>query len=171
MAHALHYLSHSRDRLVHLAQRTGILQHPRLAAGIAAGFVAAGATAWFIARSRRPSAMELERRRRDELTLSGRITDGSIVDARSHDGEESISISPDLLLYRYRIAGVTYDCAQDVSQLPSITAGFRIDQPVQVRYDPRNPGNSIIVSETWNGLRMQPQRLLPFEMPIDHTHR
>ena len=97
------------------------------------------------------------------LTLHGRITDGSIVDARSHDGTESISPTPDVLLFRYRIAGVTYDCAQDVSLLSECTAGYRIDQPVQIKYDPRNPGNSIIVSEGWSGLRMQPQRLPLFE--------
>jgi len=147
-----------------------VRQNPRLIAGVAAGTAAVGLAALLAVRRRRPSPDELERRRREQLTLSGRITDGSIVDARSHDGEESISVSPDLLLYRYRIAGVTYDCAQDVSQLPTHTAGFRIDQPVQVRYDPRNPGNSIIVSETWSGLRMQPQRLLPFDLPLDHSH-
>ena len=151
--------------LSHLLQQTRIPAHPRIATGIAASAATAAAIAWLVLRNRRPSAIELERRRRDHLALHGRITDGSIVDARSHDGEESISVSPDLLLYRYRIAGVTYDCAQDVSQLPSITAGFRIDQPVQVRYDVRNPGNSIIVSESWSGLRMNPQRFLRFDVP------
>ena len=148
--------------LSHLLQQTRIPAHPRIAAGVAAGIAAAGITTWLYVRSRRPSAIELERRRREHLTLNGRITDGSIVDARSHDGTESISPTPDLLLFRYRIAGVTYDCAQDVSLLPECTAGYRIDQPVQVRYDPRNPGNSIIVSEAWSGLRMNPQRVLNF---------
>jgi hypothetical protein len=152
--------------LVHLSrllQQSRIPAHPRTAAGIAAGAAAAGCITWLIVRRRRPSAVELERRRREHLTLHGRITDGSIVDARSHDGTESTSPTPDLLLYRYRIAGVTYDCAQDVSLLPECTAGYRIDQPVQVRYDPRNPGNSMIVAEDWSGLRMKPQRVLPFE--------
>ena len=148
--------------LSHLLQQTRIPAHPRIAAGVAAAIAAAGIAAWLYIRSRRPSAIELERRRREHLTLNGRITDGSIVDARSHDGTESTSPTPDLLLYRYRIAGVTYDCAQDVSLLPECTAGYRIDQPVQVRYDPRTPGNSIIVSEAWSGLRMNPQRVLNF---------
>ena len=68
-------------------------------------------------------------RRREHLTLHGRITDGSIVDARSHDGEESVSATPDLLLYRYRIAGVTYDCSPGrLAPFPECTAGYRIDQ-------------------------------------------
>jgi hypothetical protein len=27
-----------------------------------------------------------------------------------------------------------------------------LDQPLQVRYDPRNPGNSVVVAESWSGL-------------------
>ena len=150
----------------HLLEQSGIRAHPRVSAGVAAGAIAVGGVVWLVVGRRRPSAAEMERRRREALAIDGRLTDGSIVDARSHDGEESHSMTPDLLLYRYRIAGVTYDCAQDVSLLPSQTAGFRIDQPVQVRYDPRNPGNSIIVSESWSGLRMKPQRVLPFETPL-----
>ena len=149
--------------LSRLFQQSRIPTHPRIGAGVAAGIAAAGCSVWLYIRSRRPSAIELERRRREYLTLHGRITDGSIVDARSHDGTDSTSPTPDVLLFRYRIAGVTYDCAQDVSLLPECTAGYRIDQPVQVRYDPRNPGNSIIVSEDWSGLRMKPQRVLPFD--------
>jgi Protein of unknown function (DUF3592) len=169
MAHHLHDLSPLRDRFQRLVERSGILTHPRLAAGVAAGLVIAGIISWLIARRRRPSAAELERRRREYLATQGRITDGSIVDARTLDGEESTSATPELLMYRYRIAGVTYDCGQDVSSIPDCTAGFRIDQPVQVKYDTRNPGNSIIVSETWSGLRMKPQRILPFEV-ADRTH-
>jgi Protein of unknown function (DUF3592) len=164
MAHHFHDLSPLRDRFQHLVDRSGILTHPRLTAGIAAGLIAAAVIAWLIVRRRRPSASELERRRREYLATQGRITDGSIVDARTLDGEESTSSTPELLMYRYRIAGVTYDCGQDVSSIPEQTAGFRIDQPVQVKYDTRNPGNSIIVSETWSGLRMKPQRVLPFEV-------
>jgi hypothetical protein len=164
MAHHFHDLSPLRDRFQHLIERSGILTHPRVAAGLAGGIVAAAVIVWLIVRRRRPTAAELERRRREYLAAQGRITDGSIVDARTLDGEESSSSTPELLMYRYRIAGVTYDCGQDVSSIPEHTAGFRIDQPVQVKYDTRNPGNSIIVSETWSGLRMKPQRVLPFEV-------
>ena len=126
--------------------------NPRLIGGVTAGIVvAAAATYWFI-RSRRPTAEELERRRSEQLALTGRITDGHLVDARSFDGEDSISPSPEVLFYSYRLAGVTYNCAQDVSRLPNHVLGYRLDQPVQVRYDARNPGNSILVSETWSGL-------------------
>jgi hypothetical protein len=131
-------------------------QDPRIIGGIAGAILlAAGGTWWYIS-SHRPSAEEIERRRREELALSGRITDGVILDARTLSNEDSISSTPEVLVYSYSMAGLTYHCAQDVSSLPDQVLGFRIDQPVQVRYDPRNPGNSIIVSETWTGLWLRP---------------
>jgi hypothetical protein len=136
------------------AVRALVLAHPRASAGIALGAIAVALGVWLFLRSRRPTAEEIERRRRAHLVAKGRLTDGSIVDARTLDGEDSYYGPPDILLYRYRISGVTYDCGQDVSTLHAYTAGLRIDQPVQVRYDPRQPGNSIIVSEDWCGLRV-----------------
>jgi hypothetical protein len=103
-------------------------------------------------RSRRPTAEEMERRRRDRLATMGRITDGVLIDARTLGGEETTEVSPEVLIYSYRLAGVTYDCAQDVSKLPDRVTGWRLDQPLQVRYDPRNPGNSVVVAESWSGL-------------------
>ncbi len=116
------------------------------------GVVAAIGLVWWFIVSRRPSAEEVERRRREHLAATGRIVDGVILDARSLDGDESHSPTPEVLVYSYRLAGVTYNCAQDVSALPDLISGFRMDQPVQVRYDPRNPGNSVLVSESWSGL-------------------
>jgi hypothetical protein len=63
-----------------------------------------------------------------------------------------VAAEPEVLVYSYQFAGVTYNCAQDVSRLSDRVGGYRLDQPVQVRYDPRNPGNSIIVAEDWTGL-------------------
>jgi hypothetical protein len=126
--------------------------NPRLAGGVAAGIAVAGTAAWMYVRSRRPSAEEMERRRRDNLATMGRITDGVLIDARTLGGEETTEVSPEVLIYSYRLAGVTYDCAQDVSKLPERVTGWRLDQPLQVRYDPRNPGNSVVVAESWSGL-------------------
>lgn len=132
-------------------------QDPRLVGGIAAGIaVVAGGIWWYIV-AHRLSAEEIERRRREQLALGGRITDGLILDARTLTNEDSISPTPEVLVYSYSVAGLTYNCAQDVSNLPNEVLGFRIDQPVQVRYDPRNPGNSIIVSETWTGMWLLPK--------------
>ena len=125
---------------------------PHLLGGLAAvALVAVGLTWWYIV-AHRPTAEEMERRRRETLALKGRITDGVILDARTLTNEDSVSPTPEVLVYSYSLAGLTYQCAQDVSALPDRVLGFRIDQSVQVRYDPRNPGNSILVSESWSGL-------------------
>jgi hypothetical protein len=120
--------------------------------GIAAGLALVAGAGWWYTASHRTPPEEIERRRREDLALNGRITDGLILDARTLGNEDSISPNPEVLVYSYSVAGMTYNCAQDVSTLPERVLGFRIDQPVQVRYDPRNAGNSIIVSESWSGL-------------------
>jgi hypothetical protein len=125
---------------------------PRLLGGMAAGLAVVLGIIWLYAVLTRPTAFEVERRRREELATKGRITDGVILDARTLTNQDSISPTPEVLVYSYSLAGLTYNCAQDVSSLPDRVLGFRIDQAVQVRYDPRNPGNSILVSESWSGL-------------------
>jgi hypothetical protein len=137
--------------LQHLLQ---LLHHrdPRTITGVLVGAVVLAVIVGFVIRAMRPSPEEVERRRRERLATTGRITDGVIVDARTLSGEDSVSPTPEVLVYSYRLAGVTYNCAQDVSRLPEQVRGFRIDQPVQVRYDQRNPGNSVLVSESWTGL-------------------
>lgn len=132
----------------------------RVVGGAAAGVLLLCLLIWCLIRRNRPSAEELERRRREHLVSIGRITDGHLLDARSLAGEESVSDTPEVLVYSYRCAGVTYNCAQDVSLLPELVKGYRIDQPLQVRYEPQNPGNSIIVAENWSGLwRLDDARL------------
>ena len=125
---------------------------PRLFAAILLALVVVGLCTWLFIRWRAPSAEEIEQRRRERVATTGRICDGVIVDARTLNGEDSVSPTPEVLVYSYRLAGVTYNCAQDVSRLADRVVGFRIDQPIQIRYDPRNPGNSILVSESWSGL-------------------
>jgi hypothetical protein len=125
---------------------------PRLIVAALVGAALIAFAVWLFVRWRAPSAEEVERRRRELVAAEGRICDGVIVDARTLNGEDSVSPTPEVLVYSYRLAGVTYNCAQDVSRLADRIIGFRLDQPVQVRYDPRNPGNSILVSESWSGL-------------------
>jgi hypothetical protein len=145
-----------KPALHQLAQLLGH-RETAIACGIAAALLLAGAILWLALRARRPSAGQLELRRRDRLATTGRITDGVLLDARTLTGEPSLSTTPEVLVYSYRIAGVTYNCAQDVSPLADRIASFGLDQTaleqtVQVRYDPHNPGDSILVSEDWTGL-------------------
>ena len=127
-------------------------QTPRHLAAGAGGFVLLLLILWLVIRSRRPTIDEMERRRRERLASMGRITDGSLIDTRTLANEESSSSQPEVLVYRYRIAGVIYECAQDVSRLADLVRDCQVGNAVQVRYDPRNPGNSILIAESWSGL-------------------
>jgi hypothetical protein len=140
------------------------LRSPRVVATACAAVVASAGAAFYLLTRRKPSAEELERERRDLLARSGRITDGTIMDtmvaqarnepdpAANHN--DTATPAPNIIIYNYRIAGVTYECAQDVSALPEYVHGIRTDLPIQVRYAPHNPGNSIVVAESWSGLRL-----------------
>ncbi len=143
---------------IHQLQHWLTRQTPRTLATGAGGFVLLLLILWLVIRRRRPSTEEVERRRRERLAAMGRITDGSLIDARTLTNEESSSIIPEVLVYRYRLAGVIYECAQDVSHLAELVRNCQIGNAVQVRYDPRNPGNSILLAETWSG-RWLPSRL------------
>jgi hypothetical protein len=147
------------------------LRSPRVVFAIGASAAAAIGVASYVLTRRKPSAEEIERERRDLLARIGRITDGTIMDtmvaevhgADSDDAVASMEVAgvltPHMIVYVYRIAGVTYECAQDVTALAEFVHGIRTDLPIQVRYEPHNPANSIVVAETWNGLRFSsPQR-------------
>jgi hypothetical protein len=60
-----------------------------------------------------------------------------------------------LILYKYEIGGVVYECSQDVTPLRDLVNIYecRLGFPCSVRYDTHKPENSIIVAETWSGLR------------------
>jgi hypothetical protein len=121
---------------------------------IAGGIASALVLLWYIIRMlRRVSPDEMERRRRMALATTGRIIDGVIVDAPLYHQEELAEGAPALIAFRYRIAGVVYECSQDVTTLQTEIEDFRIDLPVSIKYDPRNPANSIVVAESWSGLR------------------
>ncbi len=59
------------------------------------------------------------------------------------------------LIYQYDVAGVSYEASQDVTYLRQLINlhSCRLGLPTSVRYDPHNPGNSIVLSERWMGLR------------------
>jgi hypothetical protein len=133
------------------------LRSPRNLTAVAVGAAAVAGIAWYALRRPRPSAEEIERERRELLSGIGRITDGSITDVPAQqDGSNGSNAEPLVIVYNYRIAGVTYECAQDVTTLAEHVRDVRTDLPIQVRYDLHNPGNSIVVSESWNGLRLSP---------------
>jgi hypothetical protein len=95
-------------------------------------------------RDSRVTPEQRERRRRFKLTARGKMGDAMLTEVRE-----------DLLFYSYGVRGAMYAASQDVSALRehvprdlSVALG-----PVVVKYDPKNPANSIVLSEDWSGLR------------------
>lgn len=97
-------------------------------------------------RRKRPTPEQLEELRRRWLSNYGKLGGGEILDVQDHS-----------LSYLYEVRGISYTAFQDVTALASYLPGDRwsIIGGVGVRYDPRNPANSIVLGETWTGLRHQ----------------
>jgi hypothetical protein len=158
------------------------LRSPRVVAAIGTGVVAAIGVVTYVLTRRKPTAEEIERERRELLARSGRITDGTIMDTmitEARNGGLNASetpaqadrsvLTPQIIVYNYRIAGVTYECAQDVTTLAEYVHGIRTDLPVQVRYLPQNPANSIVVAESWSGLRLSSSNPYQSDSPAETT--
>jgi hypothetical protein len=111
-----------------------------LAVGLAALGALIGYRAW---KRSRITPEERERRRRSALVARGKMSDAVLVEIRD-----------DLLFYAYGVRGVEYTASQDVSMLKQqMPPDFSTIDAVSVKYDPRNPANSIVLAEQWSGLR------------------
>ena len=109
--------------------------------------------ALYIYFNRKPDPVEVERQRRLFLAERGRITDATLIETKALEEAAIEDRAPEALQYQYRVAGVGYESSQDVTLLSDSVRNLRVDLPIQVRYDPQNPGNSIVVAESWSGLR------------------
>jgi hypothetical protein len=85
-----------------------------------------------------------EQRRRLAVNARGRLGDATITD-----------IADDTIYYSYTVHGVLYEGSQDVSQLRGLipVETERLIGPALLKYQPRNPANSIVICEEWSGLR------------------
>jgi len=104
--------------------------------------VLAASLLWFYLR-RKPTPEELERRRRAAIHANGKLGDAEVIEI------EGVAV-----VYSYSVGGVGYTASQDVTvfeaQLPENT--MTLIGPALVKFDPRNPANSIVICEDWNGL-------------------
>jgi len=122
------------------------------------GLVGAGAvaliSAYALLRRKPRSADDLERERRAWLETTGRITDGTVIDVQELPAQNNHHAAV-MLIYKYDVAGVSYECSQDVTYLRHWINlhSCRLGLHTSVKYDPQNPGNSLVVSENWMGLR------------------
>ena len=104
--------------------------------------VLAAVTLWLVLR-RKPTAEEIEKRRRAAIYANGKLGDAEVIEI------EGVAI-----VYSYSVGGVGYTASQDntaiEAQLPDNT--MTLIGPALVKFDPRNPANSIVICEDWNGL-------------------
>jgi hypothetical protein len=109
--------------------------------------------AYLLLRRKPKTAEDLERERREWLDRIGRITDGTVIDVQEMLGTGGQNAT--FLIYQYDVAGVSYEASQDVTYLRQLInlQSCRLGLPTSVRFDPQNPGNSIVLSERWMGLR------------------
>ena len=108
-----------------------------------------GYRAW---RRSRVTPEERERRRCALLVATGKITDAMLVEIREA-----------LVFYSYSVRGVEYTASQEVARfLGDPAVDFSGVSAMSVKYDPRNPANSIVLAEAWSGLRragrLQPEQ-------------
>ena len=115
---------------------------------------AAALGAYALMRRKPKTPEDLERERRSWLDGIGRITDGTVIDVQEMPPSNGRHAAV-LLIYKYDVAGVSYECSQDVTYLRHWINlhSCRLGLHTSVKYDPQNPGNSIVVSESWMGLR------------------
>lgn len=136
--------------------------YPIFAFGAIAAIVGYG----LLSRKNKKPAEDLERERRTALTRGGRIIDGNVIDVLELE-DDVTQQQMTLLVYNYDVAGVTYEASQDVTHLRQFIDLYscRLGLPTSVKYDPHNPGDSIVISETWSGLRKPQITLPPRPMP------
>jgi len=119
--------------------------------------VAAASLFWFYAvRGRRKTPEQREQERRERIAAIGRITDGTVIDVCEVPAQSpEAAHATQLLVFHYDVAGVTYEASQDITSLRQFIDlhNCRLGIPTSVKYDPQNPGNSIVIAEGWAGLR------------------
>ena len=120
---------------------------------IALGALGLAVASYALLRRKPKSPDDLERKRRVFLTEVGRITDGTVIDVQELVSDARRPAT--MLIYQYDVAGVSYEASQDVTYLRQWINlhSCRLGVPSSVKYDPHNPGNSMVVSEGWIGLR------------------
>lgn len=117
--------------------------------GLAIFAVALSALGVWILVLHRDSPEKRERQRRLTINERGRLADGTVTD-----------VGPNVLYYSYCISGVEYRTSQDLSQIAQLMPADpeRLIGPVTLKYSPRNPANSIVLCESWSGLRTMPAK-------------
>ena len=141
----------------------------RIWAAIGAGAALLGGV-WVSTLWRRdPDVDEAEQKRRSHINQVGRIAEGQILEVLEVSPEHTEArgalfkrsqrnVPADsrrrLVCYSYSISGVSYETAQDITSLQARTSEQRLvpGRPASIKYDPSNPGDSILLADDWSGL-------------------
>jgi hypothetical protein len=92
-------------------------------------------------RFRRKKEEDGEVMRRARLLLTGRIAEGMVFDVSTDDSGEVTHI-----FYSYNITGVDYESSQSLNHAQRRRpSDYAPGAHVTVRYDPHQPGNSVVV--------------------------
>src|SRR5450755_4399136 len=120
---------------------------------IALGIIGLAGASYALMRRKPKNAIDVERERRTRLNTVGRITDGTVIDVQ--EVAMDVNHPSTMLIYQYDVAGVSYEASQDVTYLRQWINlhSCRLGLPTSVKYDSRNPGNSMVIAEGWMGLR------------------
>ena len=120
---------------------------------LALGTVGVGLASYALLRRKPKNADDIAHERRDWLNTVGRIRDGTVIDVQ--EITTAVNRPATMLIYQYDVAGVSYEASQDVTYLRQWINlhSCRLGLPTSVKYDSRNPGNSMVISEGWVGLR------------------
>ena len=120
---------------------------------LALSTIGLAAASYALLRRKPRDADEVELERRTWLNTVGRITDGTVIDVQEIAKETDRPAT--MLIYQYDVAGVSYEASQDVTYLRQWLNlhSCRLGLPTSVKYDSRNPGNSMVIAEGWMGLR------------------
>ena len=120
---------------------------------VALGAVGLAVAGYALLRRKPKTSDEVEHERRTWLNQIGRITDGTVIDVQeiTPNGHRAAT----MLIYQYDVAGVSYEASQDITYLRQWINlhSCRLGLPTSVKYDPHNPGNSMVIAEGWMGLR------------------
>ncbi len=93
----------------------------------------------FLDRFRKKTEDEASRIAR--LSKTGRMVDGHIIDAESDEEGRITQVT-----YTYTLSGVLYESSQELSSLQQQRSNdYAPGKDIVVRYDPRQPANSIVV--------------------------
>jgi hypothetical protein len=137
------------------------------AGALAVLLASAGISQWV---RRPPNADEIEQKRRSRINQVGRIAEGQILElldvpSVQDEGRSGFALfrrkakdagnnHRKLVSYSYLISGVSYETAQDITALEGRTDHQKLvpGRSASIKYDPSNPGDSIILTDDWSGL-------------------